>query len=91
MTLGTAFAIDIVRRACTSLGVKIMSFFNEEHGGLLKKHWNLVLKKRFPGTLPLVSHWIRALGGASETSRPLGRILVVMSPNTFVGAARRES
>ncbi len=33
----TAFAIYIVRRVCTSLGVKIMSFLKEERGGLLKK------------------------------------------------------
>jgi hypothetical protein len=89
--LGTAFAIDIVRRACTSLGVKIMSFLKEEQGGLLKKHWNLVLKKWFSETLPLVSHWIGARGGASETSRPLGRILAVTPPNTFVGAACRKT
>ncbi len=68
-----------------------MSFLKEECGGLLKKHWNLVLEKRFSETLPLVSHWIRALRGASEISHPLGRILAVTSPNTFVGAARRES
>jgi hypothetical protein len=64
-----------------------MSFLKEESGGSLKKHWNLVLEERFVETLLLVSHWTRALVGASEISRPLGRILVVMSPNTFVGAA----
>jgi hypothetical protein len=78
MPSGTAFAIDIVCRACTSCGV-------------LKKHWNLVLEKRSPETLLLVSHWVRALGGASETSRLLGGILAVTSPNTFMGVARGES
>jgi hypothetical protein len=68
-----------------------MSFLKEEHGGSLKKHWNLVLKKWFSETLPLMSRWIRALGGALEISHPLGGILAVTSPNTFVGAARRES
>jgi hypothetical protein len=62
-----------------------MSFLKEEHGGLLKKHWNLVLEKRFSETPPLVSRWIRALGGASEISHPFGGILAVMSPNTFMG------
>ncbi len=55
MPSGTAFAIDIVRRACTSLGVKIMSFLKEERGGSLKKRWNLVLEKQFEETLLLVS------------------------------------
>jgi hypothetical protein len=68
-----------------------MSFLKEEHGGSLKKHWNLVLEKRSPETLLLVSRWVRALRGASETSRPLDRILAVMLPNTFVGVARGES
>jgi hypothetical protein len=64
-----------------------MSFLKEESGGLLKKRWNLVLEKWLEETLSLVSHWTRALVGASEISHPLGRILAVMSPNTFVGAA----
>ncbi len=51
-----------------------MSFLKEESGGLLKKHWNLVLEKRFEETLSLVSRWTRALVGASEISRPLGGI-----------------
>jgi hypothetical protein len=68
-----------------------MSFLKEESWGLLKKHWNLVLEKRFKETLLLLSHWTCALVGASEISRPLGGILAVTSPNTFVGAARRES
>jgi hypothetical protein len=55
MPSGTAFAIDIIRRPCTSLGVKIMSFLKEEHGGLLKKYWKLVLEKRFEDNLLLVS------------------------------------
>ncbi len=55
MPLGTAFAIDTVRRACTSLRVEIMSFLKEERGGLLKKRWNLVLEKLFKETLLLVS------------------------------------
>jgi hypothetical protein len=67
-----------------------MSFLKEERGGLLKKRWNLVLEKRVEETL-LVSRWTRALVVLSEISCPLGRILAVMSPNTFVGAARRES
>ncbi len=32
-----------------------MSFLKEERGGLLKKHWKLVLEKRFEETLLLVS------------------------------------
>jgi hypothetical protein len=68
-----------------------MSFLKKECGGLLKKCWNLVLEKRSSETLPLMSCWIRALGGASETSRPLGGISAVTSPNTFVGVARGES
>ncbi len=64
-----------------------MSFLKEESGGSLKKHWNLVLEKRFEETLSLVSRWTRALVGASEISHPLGRILAVTSPETFVGAA----
>jgi hypothetical protein len=51
-----------------------MSFLKEERGGSLKKHWNLVLEKRFKETLLLVSRWTRALVGASEISRPLGGI-----------------
>ncbi len=68
-----------------------MNFFKQESGGLLKKHWNLVLEKQFEETPLLVSHWTRALIGVSEISHPLGRILVVTSPDTFVGAAHRES
>jgi hypothetical protein len=68
-----------------------MSFLKEESGGLLKKYWNLILKKQFKETFLLVSHWTRALVGASEISCPLGGSLAVMSPNTFVGAVRRES
>ncbi len=68
-----------------------MSFLKEEQEQLLKKHWKLVLEKRFEETLSLVSRWTRALVGASEISRPLGGISAVTSPNTFVGAARRES
>jgi hypothetical protein len=64
-----------------------MSFLKEESGGSLKKHWNLVLEKRFKETFLVVSRWTSALVGASEISRPLGRTLAVMSPNTFVGAA----
>jgi hypothetical protein len=59
-----------------------MSFLREESGGLLKKHWNLVLEKWFEENLLLVSRWTRALVG-----RPLGGILAVTSPNTFVGAS----
>ena len=64
-----------------------MSFLKEECGGLLKKHWKLALEKQFKETLLLVSGWTRALVGASEISCPLGGILVVTSPETFVGAA----
>jgi hypothetical protein len=60
---------------------------SKHSGGLLKKRWNLVLEKQFKETLLLVSHWTRALVGASEISCPLGGILAVMSSNTFVGAA----
>ncbi len=58
---------------------------------MLKKRWNLVLEKRSPETILLVSHWVRALVGALDTSQPLGGILAVMSPNTFVGVAREAS
>ncbi len=37
MPLETAFARDIVRRHCMSLGVKIMSLLKEEGGGSLRK------------------------------------------------------
>jgi hypothetical protein len=57
-----------------------MSFLKEEHGGLLKKHWNLVLEKWSEETLLLVSHWTRALVGALKNSRPVGRMLAMMSP-----------
>ncbi len=60
-------------------------------GELFKKHWNLVLEKQFKETLSLLSRWTRALIGASEISHPLGGILVALSSNTVVGAARRES
>ncbi len=73
MPSGTAFAGDIVRRPCTSLGVRIMSFLKEESGGPLKKHWNLVLEKRFEKTLSLVSRWTRALVGASENFSYIGQ------------------
>jgi hypothetical protein len=64
-----------------------MSFLKEENGGSLEKHWNLILEKWFSETLLLVSGWTCALVGASEISCPLGGILAVMSPNTFMGAA----
>ncbi len=65
-----------------------MSFLKEESGALLKKHWNLlVLEKQCSETLLLGSRWTRALVGASEILHLLGRILAVMSPNTFLGAA----
>jgi hypothetical protein len=64
-----------------------MSFLKKESGGSLKKQWNFVLEKRFKETLSLMSHWTRALVGASEISHPLGRILAVTSPDTFVGSA----
>jgi hypothetical protein len=57
-----------------------MSFLKEEHGGLLKKRWNLVLEKRSKETLSLVSHWTYALVGALESSHPLGKMLAMMSP-----------
>ncbi len=57
-------------------------------GGLLKKHWNLVLEKWFGETRSLMSHWTHALVGMSEISCPLGGILVVTSPETFVSAAQ---
>jgi hypothetical protein len=64
-----------------------MSFLKEDSGESLKKRWNLVLEKQFLETLLLVSRCTGALVGASGISRPLGRILAVMSPNTFLGAA----
>jgi hypothetical protein len=57
-----------------------MSFLKEKRGGSLKNSWNLVLEKRFEETLLLMSHWTRALVGASENSRPLGVMLAVTSP-----------
>jgi hypothetical protein len=57
-----------------------MSFLKEEHGGLLKKHWNLVLAKWPKETLLLVSRLTRALVGASESSHPLDGMLAMMSP-----------
>ncbi len=60
-------------------------------GGCLRSVGTLFLRKRFEETLLLESHWTRALVDASEISHQLGRILAVMSPNTFVGAAHRES
>jgi hypothetical protein len=69
-----------------------MSFLKEESGGMLKKHWNLVLEKWFRETLSLVSCWTRALVGASEIFLSVEEnILAVTSSNTFVGAVRRES
>ncbi len=79
--LGTPFAIDIIGRACTSHGIKIMSFLKEEHVGSLTKHWSLVLEKGTPETLLLVSHWIRALVGTSKVSQPLDEILVAVGRN----------
>jgi hypothetical protein len=72
MPSGTAFARDIVHRACMSLRVKIMSFLKEEHGGLLRKHWNLVLEKGSKETLLLVSRWTRALVGELESIFAVG-------------------
>ncbi len=57
-----------------------MSFLKEECGGLLKKHWNLVLEKWSKETFLLVSRWTRALVGMLESSRPLGRMLAMTSP-----------
>jgi hypothetical protein len=67
-----------------------MSFLKEEHGGRLRSVGSL-FEKRFDKTLLLVSRWTHALGGASEISCSLGGILGGESPNTFVGAALRES
>jgi hypothetical protein len=50
-----------------------MSFLREETGGLLQKHWNLVLEKWFKENLSLVSRWTRALVGASENFSSVGR------------------
>jgi hypothetical protein len=68
-----------------------MSFLKEESGGSLKKRWNLVLEKWFEETLLLLCRRTRALLGASEVTCWFGGISAVTSPNTFVGAARRES
>jgi hypothetical protein len=64
-----------------------MSFLKEEGGGLLKKRWNLVLEKWSEENLSLVSRWTRALVDASEISCPLGGMLAMMSPGSFLGAA----
>ncbi len=64
-----------------------MSSLKEERGGLLKKHWNLVHEKWLEETLFLMSRWTHTLVDALEISHLLGGILVVMSPNSFVGAA----
>jgi hypothetical protein len=45
MPSGTAFAKDIVRRPCRSLGVDKMSFLKDERGGLLTNCWDLVLEE----------------------------------------------
>jgi hypothetical protein len=66
-----------------------MSFLKEESGGLLKKHWILVLDKPFKETLLLMSRRTRALVGLSEISCWFGGTLAVASPNTFMGAVRR--
>jgi hypothetical protein len=87
MPLCTAFARDIVRRPCMSLGVEIMSLLKEECGGLLTNCWNLVLEKGSKETQSLVSHWPCALVDASESTLPFGRILEMTTPNTFLGAA----
>jgi hypothetical protein len=63
-----------------------MSFLKEERGGLLKKHWNLVLEKWSEETLLLVSCWTHALVGALEISRPLGGMLAMTSPKIFLCA-----
>jgi hypothetical protein len=68
-----------------------MSFLKEERGGLLKKRWKLVLEKRFKETLLLVSCWARALGGGQKFLVHWAEFLAVTSPNTIMGAARRES
>jgi hypothetical protein len=57
-----------------------MSFLKEERGGLLKKHWNLILEKWSKETLLLMSRWRCALVGALESSPPLGGMLVMTSP-----------
>jgi hypothetical protein len=59
----------------------MMSFLKEEHGGLLKKHWSLVLEKGTPETCSLVSRWVRALVGASGISRLLNKILAAVGRN----------
>jgi hypothetical protein len=50
-----------------------MSFLKEESGGSFRKCWNLVLEKRFKETFWLMSHWTRALVGASENFSSIGR------------------
>jgi hypothetical protein len=82
MPLGTAFTSNIVHRACTSRGAKILGFLKEERGGSLEKNrWSLVLEKGTPETLLLMNCWVRALVDASEISRPLGKILVAIGWN----------
>jgi hypothetical protein len=91
MPSGTAFARDIVRKPCTSIGVKIISILRDESGGSLKKHWNIDLEKWFNETLLLVSNWTPALRGISEIFLSVRWNLEVTSPNTFVGAAPQGS
>jgi hypothetical protein len=59
----------------------MMSFLKEEHGGLLKKRWSLVLEKGTPETCLLVSRWVCALVGASGISRLLNEILAAVGWN----------
>jgi hypothetical protein len=56
----------------------MISFLKGEGGGSLKKHWSLVLEKGTPETCLLVSHWVRALEGASGISRPLKKKLAAV-------------
>ncbi len=65
----------------------MMSFLKEEHGGLLKKHWSLVLEKGTPETCLLLSHWVRALVGALGISWSLKKILAAVGRNFWCDVA----
>jgi hypothetical protein len=64
----------------------MMNFLKEEHGRLLRNCWNLVLEKGIEEICSLVSCCACALKGALVGIQSLSRILVMTSPNTFLGA-----
>ncbi len=91
MPSGTAFARDIVRRPCMSLGVEILCFLKEERGGLLTNHGTigtLYFEKGSKETGLLMSHWMRmrALVGVLDSTWPLGTFLGA----TPLGVSKRQ-